>query len=245
MKTLQIRIERLEDFGRAFSGALDAVKAGERREVPYDAVSFASYEDMHTVLAPPRIAIVKALAGQGPLAIREVARRVGRDVQAVHRDITKLINAGVVERTSDGVRFDYDRLAFAYDLRCSNRERSMNKSFLCKNGETVTIEFDEYEISTIVRDSHNNEIGRLNFAHYDYPDAHLKLVWAYLDKAGNRWLRQGIGRECLQFALESSGAGFIIAEEDSGARQPDGSHLTGDAPNFVSKMRKEGLIWSA
>ncbi|WP_127075987.1 helix-turn-helix domain-containing protein [Rhodomicrobium lacus] len=116
MKTLHIRIESLADFGKAFAGALDAVKAGERREVPYEAVSFASYDDMHTVLAPSRIAIVKALAGQGPLAIREVARRVGRDVQAVHRDITRLINAGVIERTSDGVCFNYDKLAFAYDV---------------------------------------------------------------------------------------------------------------------------------
>jgi predicted transcriptional regulator len=37
-------------------------------------VNFATYDDMHQVLAPSRLAIVKALAGQGALSIREVAR---------------------------------------------------------------------------------------------------------------------------------------------------------------------------
>lgn len=116
MKTLHVRIESLADFGKAFAGALDAVRAGERRDTPYEAVSFASYEDMHRALTPARVAILKALAGQGALSYREIARRVGRDVQAVHRDVTKLIAAGVVERTSEGVRFDYDRLLFEYKV---------------------------------------------------------------------------------------------------------------------------------
>lgn len=71
---------------------------------------------MHRVLAPLRIAIVRALAGQGALSIREVARRVGRDVQAVHRDVTTLVNAGIVDRVEEGVEFPYDRIHFDYDL---------------------------------------------------------------------------------------------------------------------------------
>ncbi len=48
------------------------------------------------------------MTGQGDMAIREVARRVGRDVRAVHGDVTALIQAGVVERTAKGVVFGYD-----------------------------------------------------------------------------------------------------------------------------------------
>jgi predicted transcriptional regulator len=47
--------------------------------------------------------ILKAMAGQGPLTIREVARRVERDVKAVHGDIHALLNAGVIERTDEGL----------------------------------------------------------------------------------------------------------------------------------------------
>jgi len=43
-----------------------------------------------------------------PLAIREVARRFGRDVKAVHGDILAPINAGVIDQTENGVVFPYD-----------------------------------------------------------------------------------------------------------------------------------------
>ena len=80
------------------------------------AIYFASYDEMHRVLAPARPAIVEPMAGQGPLAIREVARRVGRDVQAVHRDIVTLSDAGVVDRSDVGVTFPYDRIHLAFDV---------------------------------------------------------------------------------------------------------------------------------
>lgn len=115
MKTLQVRIETLEELGTTLAEAMRDTMAGRNRPA-IDAVSFNSYEDMHAVLAPARLAIVRTLAGQGPLSIREVARRVGRDVQAVHRDVTRLINAGVLERTDQGIRFDYDEIDFSFKV---------------------------------------------------------------------------------------------------------------------------------
>jgi len=51
------------------------------------------------VLTAKRWDVLKAMTGQGPLTIREVARRVGRDVKAVHGDVHALIDAGLLERT--------------------------------------------------------------------------------------------------------------------------------------------------
>jgi len=115
MTSLHIRIESLNDFGARVAGAMKAAQAGRLRAKPHS-ISFPTYAAMHETLAPSRLEIIKALAGQGPLAIREVARRVGRDVQAVHRDVTRLINAGVIERDEAGVRFDYDGLQFAFKV---------------------------------------------------------------------------------------------------------------------------------
>ena len=42
------------------------------------------------------------LCGAGPVSIREAARRVDRDVKAVHSDISALLNAGVLDRVQDG-----------------------------------------------------------------------------------------------------------------------------------------------
>jgi predicted transcriptional regulator len=51
------------------------------------------------VLTAKRWEVLKVMAGQGPLTIREVARRVERDVKAVHGDAHALIDAGLLERT--------------------------------------------------------------------------------------------------------------------------------------------------
>jgi predicted transcriptional regulator len=72
-------------------------------------ISFASVELLWQTLTAKRWEILKAMTGQGPLTIREVARRVERDVKAVHGDIHTLLNAGVIERTDEGlVVFPYD-----------------------------------------------------------------------------------------------------------------------------------------
>lgn len=115
MITLSVGLASAADARTRFLKAAAGAVAG-RAAVAEPALYFASYDDMHRVLAPSRLAIVKAMAGQGPLAIREVARRVGRDVQAVHRDVTTLADAGVIDRSADGVAFPYDRIRFAFDV---------------------------------------------------------------------------------------------------------------------------------
>ncbi|MGO7042123.1 transcriptional regulator [Rhizobium acaciae] len=118
MRTLVIRLSSIADAKARFVSA--GQKALEGVVVPATpSVNFLSYDDMHRVLAPSRLAIVKAMAGEGPLAIREVARRVGRDVQAVHKDVTTLVNAGVLNRTEAGVEFPYDQLHFEFDVKAA------------------------------------------------------------------------------------------------------------------------------
>ncbi len=115
MNTVIIRLSSMTDIKARFAAAIRSAEAGEGIEGT-PSIEFASYDDMHKVLAPSRLAIVKALAGQGALSIREVARRVGRDVQAVHRDVTTLANAGVIDRTDKGVEFPYDSIHFDFDV---------------------------------------------------------------------------------------------------------------------------------
>jgi len=115
MTTLTVRLGTVDDAGTRFAEAGRRALAGETLEAT-PTLYFQSYDDMHKILAPSRLAIVKALAGQGSLAIREVARRVERDVQAVHRDVTMLIDAGVVDRTDKGIAFPYARIHFEFDV---------------------------------------------------------------------------------------------------------------------------------
>ena len=73
-------------------------------------ISFVSVELMWRVLTPRRWEILRAMAGQGPLTIRALAKRVGRDIKVVHGDVTALTLAGVIDKTKRGVAFPYDAI---------------------------------------------------------------------------------------------------------------------------------------
>ncbi|NTA59862.1 transcriptional regulator [Agrobacterium tumefaciens] len=115
MTTLTVRLSSFDDVEAEVLAKAELAKAGKVADAR-PTLGFVSYEDMHRILAPLRLDIVKALTGQGPLAIREVARRVNRDVQAVHRDIMMLINCGVLDRHEKGVEFPYDGIHFEFDV---------------------------------------------------------------------------------------------------------------------------------
>lgn len=59
----------------------------------------------------------EVLCGAGLVSIREAARRVGRDVKAVHGEVTALLNAGVIDRTDDGqIVFPYEAVRVEFVL---------------------------------------------------------------------------------------------------------------------------------
>jgi len=83
-------------------------------------ISFATVELLWKVLAPKRWQILQAMTAAGPLATREVARRVERDVKSVHSDIQALLKAGVLERTDDRrIVFPYDEVRVNFVLRAA------------------------------------------------------------------------------------------------------------------------------
>lgn len=62
-----------------------------------------------------------------------------------------------------------------------------------------------------------------------------------MDLRDDSYKHEGIGREALTFFREIHGLPITASKED-GLKKDDGSHLTGDAPGFVQKMRDEGII---
>ncbi len=102
MKTITLGVSTVEETKRQMAAAFRGERQGEF-------ISFSSVELLWKVLTVKRWDIILAMAGQGEMAIREVARRVGRDVKAVHGDVQALLNAGVLDRTEAGrVIFPYD-----------------------------------------------------------------------------------------------------------------------------------------
>jgi predicted transcriptional regulator len=83
-------------------------------------IAFATPELLWKVLTAKRWELLKVLCGAGPVSIREAARRVDRDVKAVHGDITALLNAGVLDRTDTGeIVFPYDAVKVEFLLQAA------------------------------------------------------------------------------------------------------------------------------
>ena len=83
-------------------------------------ISFATPELLWQVLTAKRWELVKALCGAGPVSIRDAARRVGRDVKAVHGDVTALLSAGVLSRAEGGgIEFPFDAVKVEFLLQAA------------------------------------------------------------------------------------------------------------------------------
>ena len=65
-------------------------------------ISFATPELLFKLMTAKRWELIRAMTGAGPITIREAARRVERDVKAVHGDVHALLNAGILRKSEDG-----------------------------------------------------------------------------------------------------------------------------------------------
>lgn len=101
MNTVTLSVASREDVARRALAAFEGEPQGAH-------ISFASAELLWKTLTRKRWELLKAMTGQGAMSIRETARRVGRDVKAVHGDVRALLDAGVLDRTSEGFVFPYD-----------------------------------------------------------------------------------------------------------------------------------------
>jgi predicted transcriptional regulator len=103
--------ETLADAARAMK-----TRRGERKA----RIAFATPELLWQVLTAKRRELLKTLRGAGRLSIREAARRVGRDVKAVHADVKALLGAGLLNRTADGrIEFPFQAIKVEFVLQAA------------------------------------------------------------------------------------------------------------------------------
>jgi predicted transcriptional regulator len=113
MKTVTLQVASLDDVKRR---AQDAFK-GRRQGA---CISFASPELLFRVMTGKRWELIRGMAGAGPLTIRAAARRVNRDVKAVHGDVHALLDAGILHKTDKGrIVFPFDAIRVGAMLRAA------------------------------------------------------------------------------------------------------------------------------
>jgi predicted transcriptional regulator len=113
MRIVTLEVASAQDVKRR---ALEAFKGRKQRA----RISFATPELLWKVLTAKRWELLKAIAGQGPLTIRAAARRVGRDIKAVHGDVQALLGAGLLDKSDDGrIVFPFDAVHVDFTLRAA------------------------------------------------------------------------------------------------------------------------------
>ena len=115
MKTVILEVRSPD---QAMADIAASLKSGKAQKCAR--ISFATPELLWKVLTAKRWELLKALCGAGPVSIREAARRVGRDVKAVHTDATALLLAGVLDRTAEGqIEFPYGAVKVEFLLQAA------------------------------------------------------------------------------------------------------------------------------
>lgn len=99
MKNRTLTITMNPDWRAALRAA---GKRAQARTYQGEVLNFESAGAFFGRLTERRWALLHALQGQGELAVRELARRVGRDMKRVHEDVQVLADLGLVERTEAG-----------------------------------------------------------------------------------------------------------------------------------------------
>lgn len=113
MKSVTLSVASWSEVTASAIAAFDGVEQGAH-------ISFATPELLWKTLTPKRWELLKALAGAGAVSIREAARRAGRDVKAVHGDVSALLDTGVLDRTEDGrIIFPYDAVHVDFVLKAA------------------------------------------------------------------------------------------------------------------------------
>ena len=115
MKTVTLEVREPDD---AMADFMQSWKTGKAQKSAR--ISFATPELLWRVLTAKRWELLKTLCGAGPVSIGEAARRVDRDVKAVHSDITALLNAGVLNRAeAGGIEFPFEAVKVEFLLEAA------------------------------------------------------------------------------------------------------------------------------
>jgi predicted transcriptional regulator len=113
MPTVTMEVSSREKIDNRFLQAWEGETQG-------DFISFESPALLFKVLSGKRWELLKVMTGAGPMAIREAARRLGRDIKGVHGDVIALLKAGILQKTDkELIVFPFDAIHVDFMLKAA------------------------------------------------------------------------------------------------------------------------------
>lgn len=113
MRIVTLGISSREEINKRVLGAFEGKSQGIF-------IDFQSPELLFKVISANRWKILIAMTAVGPLSIRELSRRLERDVKAVHGDVHMLLNVGILQKTDKGqIEFPFDAVHVNFMLEAA------------------------------------------------------------------------------------------------------------------------------
>lgn len=113
MRTVTLEISSRKETNRRLLRAFEGQPQGEF-------ISFETPALLFKVLTQKRWELLSTMTGAGPMTLREAARRVERDVKAVHGDVHALLDVGILQKTEDGrIVFPFDAVRVNFMLKAA------------------------------------------------------------------------------------------------------------------------------
>jgi predicted transcriptional regulator len=99
------------DFAASKRRVLDAVTRSLNGEtVGEDHVTFETWEALAAVMTTKRFELVRHLHRHPEASIAALARSLKRDYKRVHEDVDVLASAGLIDRSGEGLRAEYNEI---------------------------------------------------------------------------------------------------------------------------------------
>jgi len=113
MRSVTLAVSSREKVNQRFLRAFQGESQGP-------CISFESPEVLFKVISGKRWGLLKVMMGAGPMTIREAARRMDRDVKAVHGDVQTLLKAGILQKTEKKqIVFPFDAVHVDFMLKAA------------------------------------------------------------------------------------------------------------------------------
>lgn len=119
----------------------------------------------------------------------------------------------------------------------------LERIYRIDTGEEISIIFDDYNYEITFRQNDRDITNSgFSFKDLDSDEEGCGYNERFLITAmQSPFPQMGLGEMALHLFIDMTGAELYVRAQD-GQKYDDGSHLTNDAPFFVSKMQKKGLI---
>lgn len=118
-------------------------------------------------------------------------------------------------------------------------DNELQRDYKIQDERVITLKLEEDYSQISFFDSAGEQLGLdMDFV---FTESETKNDMYLLSRMFVPIRNSGLGRAALEFFIDKTDA-TIYARSHDGLVRDDGSHLTEDAPAFVTKMQEEGLI---